>query len=251
MSELISIITPMYNSEKFIESTIQSVRNQTYVNWEMIIVDDASTDRSESIVRKIMRKDDRIKLMSLNKRKGSANARNNAIRSSRGRYLAFLDSDDIWLTEKLSRQVKFMKEGDYLLSFTAYQKIDEESNVIGKVDIGRKEVSYKELLRTNYIGCLTVIIDVKLIGRKVFMPLIEKRHDHALWLEILKDGHHAFGLNEILAQYRYRKDSLSHNKLNALRYQWYLYRDIENMNLLQSLIYMLSYSYLGFRKWRE
>jgi len=251
MNDIVSIITPMFNSIKYIENTIISVQAQTYQNWEMIIIDDGSTDDSVKIVKSFLEEDERINLICLRDNKGSAVARNEGIKAAVGRYIAFLDSDDIWMQEKLEKQIQFMDGHKAPLSFTAYRKINENGEYLGKVNIYKFKVGYLDLLKTNHIGCLTAIMDTNLLDKKMYMPLIEKRHDHGLWLSILKQGHVAYGLNEVLAGYRCRKDSISNNKIKTISYQWELYRKHENLNLMSSIFYMISYALHGFYKWNE
>ena len=249
MPALVSIITPMYNSEKFIDLTIQSVQSQTYQNWEMIIVDDASTDRSIEIVKKIMSNEPRLQLKQLADNLGPAHTRNNGIKIAKGQFLAFLDSDDLWHKDKLEKQIKFMQKNEYAFTFTSYEKIDEKGNKIGNILPFKGQVTYHDLLKSNHIGCLTAMIDLKILGYKMYMPDIKKRQDQGLWLEILKKIDKAYCLYEILGQYRIRQGSVSINKLNNVKYQWKLYRSIERMNTLQSLYYMAFYSYYGLRKY--
>jgi len=250
MPELISIITPTYNSQRFIESAIKSVLAQTYKNWEMIIIDDASTDGSYEIIKSFSTKDERIQFIKLDLNQGSAFARNKGIKEASGRYISFLDSDDLWMPEKLEKQLEFMDDHKASLSFTAYKKIEENGRYRGQVNINKMQIGYSDLLKTNHIGCLTAMIDTKLIGGKLYMPLIEKRHDHGLWLSILKQGYTAYGLNEILAAYRCRKGSISHNKINILFHQWKLYREVEKLGLFRSMYYMIYYIWYGIVKWR-
>ena len=137
------------------------------------------------------------------------------------------------------------------LSFTAYNRIDENGIIIDQIFMNKKSISYTDLLKTNHIGCLTAMIDTNIIGEKMYMPLIKIRHDHALWLSILnKEGYTALGINEILAQYRYRRHSISHNKIINIQYQWALYRKVERLSLIRSMYYMLSYAWYGINKWR-
>jgi glycosyltransferase involved in cell wall biosynthesis len=186
MSILVSIITPMYNSENFIDATIQSVQSQTYQDWEMIIVDDASTDRSIEIVKKIMSNEPRLQLKQIAYNLGPAHARNNGIKLAKGRFLAFLDSDDLWHEEKLYKQLKFMKKNHYAFTYTGFEKINEEGKVLGAIIPYKEEVCYYDLLKSNHIGCLTAMIDLKILGYKIYMPDIKKRQDQGLWLKILK-----------------------------------------------------------------
>ena len=251
MSDLISIITPLYNSRKYILETIQSVQSQTYDNWEMIVIDDCSSDGSAEVV-KIMAKDDlRIKLTILEKNSGPAGARNTGIKLASGRYLAFLDSDDLWHEQKLNKQLRFMQKNNYAFTYTGYEKINEAGEVIGTIFPYKEEVCYYDLLKSNHIGCLTAMFDSKLLGYKMYMPNIKKRQDQGFWLSILKKTNRAYCLNEILAKYRIRSGSISKNKTTNIKYQWKLYRDIEQLNLMQSIYYMFIYAFYGIRKYNN
>ena len=249
MSEMISIITPMYNSEEFILDMIKSVQAQTYQNWEMIVVDDCSQDGGPNIVKKISKTDERIKLISQKQHSGPSYVRNVAIELAKGRYLAFLDSDDLWHEQKLNKQLNFMKKNHYAFTYTGFEKINESGKVIGTVFPYKEEVCYYDLLKSNHIGCLTVMIDLKILGHKMYMPDIRKRQDHGFWLNVLKVIDKAYCLHEILSQYRIRKGSISINKIDNIWYQWKLYRKIEKLNIIKSLYYMAFYTYYGIRKY--
>ena len=248
MSDLISIITPLFDSQDYIQETILSVQAQTYQNWEMIVIDDCSKDDGVTKVKKISKEDKRIKLIIQKEHSGPAHVRNISIGLAKGRYLAFLDSDDVWHKDKLDKQIKFMQNNEYAFTYTGYEKINEAGGAIGIVTPYRKQVSYYDLLKSNHIGCLTAMLDLKLLGEKVYAPIIRKRQDHGLWLKVLKRVDKAYCLNEILAQYRIRKGSLSTNKITNIKYQWKLYREIEELNIIKSLYYMAFYTYYGIRK---
>ena len=245
--DLVSIITPSYNSEKFISQTMESVLSQTYQNWEMIIVDDKSPDDSNIIIEKYIKQDKRIKLIKLNKNSGPAVARNVAIKEAKGRYIAFLDADDVWYPNKLEKQIAFMKENNLAFTYSAYEIIDEQDKSIGKF-VPPSFITCESMLKTCSVGCLTAIYDTKKLG-KIFMPIIDKRQDYGLWLKILKKIKITKGLNEVLAKYRIRKNSVSSNKLKAAKYQWKIYRDVENLNLIKSIYYFLHYAYNGIKKY--
>ncbi len=249
MSPEISIITPVFESELFIKLTIESVLNQTYQNWELIIIDDASSDGSVKIAESFATKDERINLIKLDSNKGPAAARNRGIKEASGRYIAFLDSDDLWHEEKLYKQLKFMKKNHYAFTYTGFEKINEEGKVIGAIIPYKEEVCYYDLLKSNHIGCLTAMIDLKILGCKMYMPNIKKRQDQGLWLEILKEIDKAYCLYEILGQYRIREGSISVNKIDNLKYQWKLYRNIEKINIVKSFYYMTFYAFYGMRKY--
>ncbi|WP_180065131.1 glycosyltransferase family 2 protein [Acinetobacter sp. YH16037] len=240
---LVSIITPSYNCGNYIEKTILSVINQNYKNWELIIVDDCSSDYSVQVITRYLSQDERIKLICLEKNSGAAVARNRGIEEASGRFIAFLDSDDSWHPEKLSKQVDFMLKNDYAFTYTAYHKVNEYGEYLSKVNIPLK-TKYNELLKTCVIGCLTAMYDSHKLG-KVYFPLIRKRQDFALWLKILKLTPYAYGLNEDLANYTVRSDSISANKLKAAQYNWYLYRNIEKLNIFKSMYYFSHYMIKG------
>ena len=242
MLDLISIITPSYNSKDFIPETIASVLAQTYQSWEMIIVDDCSSDRSVAYIQSLIDGDDRFKLIALDQNVGAAKARNIAIQEAKGRYIAFLDSDDIWYANKLERQIDFMKKSDISLSYSSYYSIDEFSGEVINEIIIPKKIDYFELLKQNIIGCLTAMYDTKVLG-KVYMPDIRKRQDFALWLKILKMVPYAYGIDEPLAYYRIREDSISNNKLKASLYNWKMYREIEKLPLYKAIYYFACYTY--------
>jgi teichuronic acid biosynthesis glycosyltransferase TuaG len=239
----VSIITPSYNAERFLAKTIDSVLLQTYQNWELLIVDDCSPDDANQLIEQYVAKDGRIKLLRLKSNSGAAVARNTAIEAARGRYIAFLDSDDRWLPNKLEKQLSFMQECDVAFSFASYEKLNEEGDVVGTVGIPPK-VSYRDLLKVCSIGCLTAMYDTEKLG-KVYMPLIRKRQDLGLWLRILKETPYAYGLEEVLAQYQLRNDSISANKRDAASYTWRLYREVEKMSLPVAAYYFAHYAVNG------
>lgn len=245
--ELVSIITPAFNSARFVRQTIESVQAQTYPSWEMIIVDDGSQDNTCEMVEEKADRDNRIRLIQLGENIGPAKSRNIAIDAASGRYIAFLDSDDQWLPDKLRKQIDFMQKHNSVLSYTAYNKIDVGGRRIGETMHVPERVDYHTLLLTNVIGCLTAVYDIRFLG-KMYMPHISQKHDYALWLDILKRGHEANGLNECLALYRVRSDSISYNKLHAAFSQWKLYREIERLPWHRSTYYFINYAYHGFKK---
>ncbi|MDA9952059.1 MAG: glycosyltransferase family 2 protein [Chitinophagales bacterium] len=242
----VSIITPSYNTSKFIEATIKSVLDQDFESWEMVIVDDNSSDRSPEIIKRYAAEDSRIILIENKENAGAAISRNLAIQQSKGRFIAFLDSDDLWLPNKLSMQVNFMLENNFGFTYSAYDKINESDERIGQIQVPSK-VSYNDLLKTCSIGCLTAIYDTTVLG-KVYMPIIDKRQDYGLWLNLLKKVRYAYGIQEVLAIYRVRNNSISSNKFIAAKYQWKIYREIEELSLLSSIKYMMSYTLYGILK---
>lgn len=240
---LVSIITPSFNSANYIVATIQSVLAQTYQNWEMIIVDDCSIDNSCDIIEKYMEEDSRIKLLRLSENSGAAVARNTGIETATGRFIAFLDSDDKWHPKKLEKQIKFMLDNQYYFTYTEYHKVNENGAFINNTKIP-KFINYNKLLKTNYIGCLTAMYDSENLG-KVYFPLIRKRQDYALWLKILKKIPYAHGLQEDLASYTVRSDSISANKFNVAKYTWTVYREVEKLSLIHAIYCFINYAILG------
>lgn len=243
----VSIITPAYNCEKFISKTIESVLSQTYPHWEMIVVNDCSSDTTGQIAQKYASYDKRIKYIKLEYNSGAAVARNVAMSMAKGQYIAFLDSDDLWLPDKLSTQIKFMQDNNYKFSCTDYEQIDESGNPLGKIIKCREKADYNRVLLDCPIGNSTVMYDVSQLG-KFEVPDIRKRNDDALWLKMLKKEKYIYGLNQILTQYRIRKDSISANKLQLVKYHWTLYRKIEKLNIIRSLFYIIHWGIIKVLK---
>ncbi|MBE5749322.1 MAG: glycosyltransferase family 2 protein [Clostridiales bacterium] len=238
MSEkLVSIITPTYNCAKFIARTLDSVKAQTYQNWEMIIVDDRSQDNTKEIVEEYMKNDSRIQYHLLDENSGAAVARTTAMKLAKGSYMAFLDSDDIWLPDKLERQIKWMNDNGYAFSCTAYEQIDEEDNLLNRTIKTIKKTNYNRLLLDCPVGNSTVVYDVEKMG-KFEVPNIRKRNDDALWLQMLKKEKYIWGMPDVLMQYRIRKNSISSNKLKVIKYHWILYREIEHLSVIRSAFHV-------------
>lgn len=244
---LVSIITPAYNAADYIAETIESVLAQTYKNWEMLIVNDCSKDNTSEIVQSYAAKDKRIKLINLKQNSGAAVARNTAIQNAKGRYIAFLDSDDLWKKEKLQKQLSFMQQNDYAFTFTEYQylklKPDEKLRII-KVP---RSLTYEQSLKNTIIGCLTVIVDRKQT-RNFQMPLVRAGQDHLTWWLLMKRGFKAYGLQENLAEYRRVEGSISHNRFNAIKRHWKLYRKYEKLSLLKSTYCFICYALHAVKK---
>ena len=238
--EKVSIIVPMYNAEKFIGKTIESVLAQTYQNWEMLIMNDVSTDNSLAIVSLYAKKDERIKIVNTEKNVGVVKGRNFLIDLASGKYIAFLDADDYWHNEKLEKQIKFMKEKNASISCTEYTRVKENEEKINDVII-KEEISYNDMLKNNYLGCLTVMYDAEKIGKRYFKEL-EKNEDYVLWLKIVKDVDIIYGLKENLAYYRVLDNSRSSNKVKTAKVRWEIYRKIEKLSLLKSIYYFLHYA---------
>ena len=239
----VSVIIACRNAEKWISLAIQSVLKQSFQSFEIIVADDCSTDSSLILIKSFIEKDDRINLISLKKQSGAGAARNAALNIATGRYISFLDADDIWLENKLEVQITFMKQGNHALCFAAYEKINDNGMLIGKVGVPQR-VNYRTLLKTCVMGCLTVVYDSQYFG-KVEMPLLKKRQDYALWLKLLKKVEFAYGINIPLAQYRIHNNTLSSNKLMAAIYTWKLFHHTEKLPFLPCIYYFSHYSIRG------
>lgn len=247
MSKLVSIITPCYNSEKYIEETIHSVINQSYQNWELLITDDGSTDDSIKIIKRLANKDGRIKLF-VKDNKGPAFARNNSIKEAKGSFMAFLDSDDIWYPNFLDISIKFCKESEGFVCSSYEMKNDDMVEVYPALIVPEK-ANYHDILKTNTISCLTAFIDVDRLGKE-YMPEVKYRQDMGLWIKYLQKIKYACGISDILAVYRIRKKSHSRNKFRLLKPQWLFYRNVANKNIFVSAYYMIIWSYYGLLKYR-
>lgn len=235
--DLVSVIMPMFNSEKYVSKTISSVLSQSVTNWELIIVDDVSTDHSVDIVKKIASSDGRVKLYTQTVNKGAAAARNFAINKANGRYLAFLDSDDIWKSDKLEKQLSFMCKRNVSFSCTYYGKIDENGIDLNHIIKSKSVMNYNQLL-IECPGNSTVVYDSKIIGR-VFIPEIKKRNDYLMWLRVIKQAKEIYCLPNDLSFHRVRKDSISSNKLSLVKYHWKIYRKYESLNIFKSTYILL------------
>ena len=237
MNPLISIITPNYNASKYIAATIESVQNQTYKNWELLIVDDCSTDNSIEIIKVLKNNDTRIKLFELPQNSGPAVVRNIGIKMAQGRYLTFIDSDDIWLPNFIETSLKKVKNSEGFV-FASYHRFDENLKPYYKDFMVPNKVNYSDILKSNSISCLTAFIDIQKLG-KIYMPEILYRQDMGLWLQYLKKIDVAIGIKQPLAIYRIRKKSHSRNKWNLLKHQWDFYRNTAQLSALTSVYYFL------------
>lgn len=244
---LVSIITPAYNAAAYIAETIESVFAQTYTNWEMLIVNDCSKDNTAEIVQSYAAKDKRIKLINLEQNSCAAAARNTAIQNAKGMYIAFLDSDDIWKKEKLQKQLNFMQQNGYAFTFTGYEHFKEtKENIQNQVQIP-KSLNYKQALKGNQIGCLTVMLDRRQIRNINFTT--QKQEDYILWLNVLKQGITAYGIQESLALYRTgNTKSISGNKMQSALWTWKVYRESQMLSVVKSMYYMWFYIVNGLKK---
>lgn len=230
---LVSIIVPVYNAGIYIEKTVNSVCAQTYTDWELILVDDQSKDNTLAVVKSYLdtKGDERIRLIEKESNEGAAAARNTGIDAAEGRYIAFLDADDLWMPDKLEKELAFMQEKQAAFVFTAYEFGDENAFGTGKVVHVPEKLTYRKALSRTVIFTTTVLFDSKLTGRELIKMPIVKSEDTATWWKVLKSGITAYGLDEVLAVYRRPPSSLSSNKLEAVRRIWNLYRREEKLSL--------------------
>lgn len=243
--DLVSIITPTYNCGRFIAETINSVLAQTYNNWEMLIVDDCSSDNTKEIVEQF--KDSRIKYFCLEHNSGAAVARNTALRMAKGRWIAFLDSDDLWLPEKLERQIKFMEDNNYVFSYHKYEEIDETSMPLGKIISGPKHINNYGMIYYCWPGCLTVMYDAEKVGL-IQIENIKKNNDYAMWLKVSKKATcHLLPL--VLAHYRKRAGSISNSNYKTLiKWHYRLFKNAESCTSAKAAILTLNNLFWGVLK---
>lgn len=245
----ISIITPVYNCERYINKTIETVINQTYSNWELLLVDDCSTDNSAKIIKGYAEKDSRVKYYKLDKNSGAAVARNFALQKSQGRFVAYLDSDDLWKEEKLEKQIYFMLTNNYAFTCTDYEKITENGESLNKIVKIPKKVNYNLFLRNTIIQTVGVMVDTKITGKDILvMPDIRRRQDAATWCQLLKNGYDCYECPENLSYYRVVSNSLSSNKLKAVKMNWYWYRRIEKLPLWKTCYCFIGYAFNAIKK---
>ena len=246
---LVSIITPCYNGSQFIKDAIESVISQTYPNWELLITDDCSTDTSVDLILPYTQKDQRIKLFVLENNSGAAVARNKSISEAKGRYIAFLDGDDMWLPNKLELQLQFMNKNGCALSCTSLLYCNEQGEYIG-IELAPKLHSFSESLKDNRVGTTAAIYDSQKLG-KIYMPLIRKRQDWALFMTILQMGVVAYGMKQPLCVYRVGQQSLSKNKWSLIKYNILTYKVVLGWSLVRATLYFL-FVYMPhwtYKKW--
>lgn len=246
MDSLVSIIIPIYNASKTISDTIESVLNGTYVNFEIIAVDDCSYDGSFEILKTFEKKDNRVHVYRNEVNKGVSDTRNYALTLSKGEIICFLDSDDLWKKEKLECQVEFLKKNDADILYSAYEMIDEKGNVIKPFKKVPEVIDYKSLLKENVILCSTVMIKKSILpqnpfGREYF------HEDFVLWLYLLKKNYKAYGINQNLVSYR--AGGRSKDKINAAKHRWVIYRKSERISVFKSICIFFSYAVKGIKKY--
>lgn len=243
-----SIVTPAYNAERFLRDTVNSVRMQTHDEWEMLVVDDCSKDATAEVTRQESAADSRVRLIPLERNSGPAMARQAAVEAARGRYVAFLDSDDLWLPRKLERQLDFMRRTGAAFSFTAFRRISDDGARVGRLIHVPRRLTYRQLLGNTAIATSTVIIDRAQTGP--FRMVKTYYDDFALWLEITRRGFAAYGLDEDLMRYRVLGGSVSRNKGRSAKMVWRTYREVEHLGLVQSSLSFARYAVNALRKYR-
>lgn len=245
---LVSIITPLYQAQKYISKTIESVRNQTYENWEMIIVDDCSTDEGPVLVAAYAKKDPRIRYYRNEKNVGAAQSRNEAMKLAKGQYLAFLDSDDLWEPQKLEKQLQLMNRKNAAFVYGGCDVMDDDGKSLQKIRHVPEHITYEKLLWGNVIPCLTVLVDREKTG-DFSMPGIG-HEDYATWLAVLHKVKEAYGLDEVLGHYRVNRNSLSGNKLRTIRWTWNIYRNEQHLSVIRSFFYLFGHLTQAAKKMR-
>lgn len=246
MQEKVSIIVPVYNAEPYIEQTIKSVLNQEYTNFELILVENGSTDATVEKIKTFS--DERIRLIIMEDNAGAAAARNEGMKAATGEFVGFLDADDLWHKEKLVKQIAFMKEKEAAFCFTGYEFGDENAVGTGKIVKVPDTLVYKQALNNTTIFTSTVIFDTRKIAKdRLYMPQI-KSEDTALWFRVLREGYTAYGLNVNLVTYRRPAKSLSSNKVEAMRRIWNLYRKHERLNVFYSMYLFIGWAFRAVKR---
>lgn len=239
---MVSIVVPVYNAKRFLKETIACIQRQTYTNWELLLVDDCSSDGSRELIQKYEAQDDRIHLLCANVNQGAARSRNQGVMAANGQYLCYLDADDVWVDEKLSKEIDFLRTKDAAFIFSGYEFADEQAVGLGKIVRVPETITYKQALKNTTIFTSTVMFDLtKLSKDMVTMPIVASE-DTATWWKILKTGVTAYGLDENLVRYRRSSNTLSSNKWIAIKRIWNLYRRQEQLALLPSVYYFICWA---------
>jgi len=244
---LISVITPVYNAEKYIFETMDSVINQTFENFEYILIDDCSPDNSAEIIKQFQKQDSRIKYIKLEENSGAAVARNTGIENAQGRYVAFIDSDDKWYPAKLEEQLRYMETENKAFTYTKFELINDDGSLKKEAAQIPEKFDYSGLLKNTAIACSTVMIDTDVI-KDIKMPLVRKGQDTATWLKILRNHDYAYLVDKTLNQYRSVEGSLSSNKVQALKRTWNTYRNIEKLPLPKACYYFTAYVFNAIKR---
>ncbi|TFV97223.1 glycosyltransferase family 2 protein [Algoriphagus kandeliae] len=245
----VSIVTPVYNTGKYLKACLDSVLNQSFSDWEMILIDDCSSDDSRLILDEYCKRDNRFILIKNEKNEGSGISRNKGIDKAKGRYLCFLDSDDTWHKDKLAKQFQFMKQNGYAFSFHSYDFTNEEGEkILAPEIVTTKPVDYKFLLKRTIISTITVMIDLEQTG-KFYMPRHRRKQDYGLWLSLLKSGYLAYGMVDILATYRQRKGSATSNKWTLIWKHVKFLKETQGLSWVKSFLYTGFWAFNGFVKY--
>ena len=245
---LVSIVMPAYNSEKTIAASILSVKNQTYQNWELIVIDDASVDGTCSIIDLFAKKDNRIRFIRFDTNQGAAAIRNHGIKLCSGKYVAFIDSDDTWMTQKLEKQLCYIEDFGADLCYTSYALTNIAGEIVRPDYIVPSKATFNLLLKENVIGCSTVLVSAEVIKNHHFKSDFY-HEDYVLWLELLKNGCTAVGCRDVLTNWCLHENSRSYNKFNSLKSRWRIYRDYLELNLIKSIYNLICYSFAGVHKY--
>ena len=248
---LVSVVVPAYNAANNIEATLASVLQQTFTDWECIIADDCSTDKTLEYIRRFMDRDSRFKLVQSSVNGLTASARNLALEVAQGKYIAFIDADDRWLPQKIEKQLKFMQEGNYAFTFHAFEHISGDGTPLNTIIPAERKLEASDLFMSNLIGCLTVMYDASKVGKVEMKEGFHTREDLICWIEILEKVGVGFGLNEVLAQYRVHAGASTHSKLKSASSQWNFYRKYLKLPFWKSLAYLSVYTKRGFVKHRS
>jgi len=244
----VSIIMPCYNIKKYLSLAIESVLSQTYSDYELIIIDNGSKDGSLEIIKKYMKKHNNIILLESKKNKGVVGSRNIGIRKARGRFIAFLDSDDIWYPKKLIKQITFMEKIDSSISCTEYNLVSDEGKFLQKFSLDMDKINYSMNLKYNHLGCSTVIYDIEKLGKVYFFKKARYKEDYGLWQKIMSNGIEVDVYREVLVDYRVRKKSISSNKIKMAKEQWNYYRRVEKLSIIKSIYYFFCYTIINITK---
>ena len=244
---LVSVIMPCYNMASYVSDSIKSVIAQTYPHWELLIVDDASTDETVNIIKSYAQADSRIKFAIKKQNSGISDTRNQCIQMAQGQFLAFLDADDIWHPEKLEKQLSFMLAKNIGFTYSTYDWIDEDGKIMNKFINTIGNLDYKTYLRNTIIGCSTVMVNKAITG-DVFVPKFRTSEDTATWLDILRKGLMAYAIDESLVSYRIRRKSASSNKIRASIDLWKVYRQHEKLPFFKAIYYFSCYAFNAIKK---
>ncbi len=239
----VSIIVPMYNAVSTLEETIKSVQAQTYTDWELILVDDCSKDNTKQFAEKFAKIDDRIKVFQMPRNGGPGAATRLGFKKSSGGLVAFIDADDLWVPDKLEKQIEFMKKNDYSFVCSDYLWVDEHGNSLNKIIKCKEKADYKTILKSCPIGSSTVLITAEQL-KKVKIPTIRKNNDYALWLLLMRDGLNIYGMHEVLMKYRIISTSNSFNKRKMIKYFWKVYREQEKFSIFKSSVLLIRYIFI-------